>query len=66
MGFYAYLLILRLGLLSYSCGAPLSAISMAIVIIHNSTGMFNIFPTFFKKKFAAVKKSVSGDQEIRG
>jgi hypothetical protein len=39
---------------------------MAIVIIPNLAGMFNEKRTFFAKKFAAVKKSLSGDQEIRG
>jgi len=39
---------------------------MAIIIIPNSDGLFNKNITFLRKKFAAVKKSVSGDQEISG
>jgi hypothetical protein len=44
-----YLLILRLGLLPYSCGAPLSAISMAVIVIPNMPIMFNEKQTIFKK-----------------
>jgi len=50
-----------------TCGAPLSAISpqlgrgklLAIVIIPNLAGMFNVFPTIFKKKFdTRIKKCI--------
>jgi hypothetical protein len=49
MGFCVYLLILRLGrLASIRAVLRYSAISMAIIIIPNSAGMFNKNITFFK------------------
>ncbi len=48
-----------------SCGAPLSAISMAIVIIPNSARMFNKNLTFLKKKLATEHSEKKGYQAIR-
>ena len=49
LSFFGKYWLFRVSADTQACGAPLSATSVAIVIIPNLAGMFNEKTTFFKK-----------------